>query len=234
MFDFEKYKAVLWDLDDTLYNRRAAAELLFADMLKELVYPGREEAFYRQAAKDMMRLAGRENMLRNETLDGLFLIYPPEKEPDRAACNDYYLDYIHRYIKEPYARQMEIVKTLRECGIKNSIVTNGKHPEVQHRKIAVLGIAEAFDDVIVSGDVGFHKPDRRIYDLAAANLGVKNEECLFVGDSDTTDIPGAVNAGMDAVWLDILDAENIFADVPSVTKIAKIDEYFGNVRCDCP
>lgn len=230
MFDFNKYKAVLWDLDDTLYSRRAAAELLFADMLKELVYPGRDDAFYRQAAKDMLRFAERENMLRSETFERLFSVYPPEKEPDQEACSAYYLGYIHRYIKEPFARQMEIVKILRRCGIRNSIVTNGKNPEVQHRKIAVLGIADAFDDVIVSGDVGFHKPDRRIYDLAAANLGVKNEECLFVGDSDTTDIPGAVSAGMDAVWLDILDAENIFAEYPGVTKIAKIDEYFGNVK----
>ena len=75
MFDFNHTKAVLWDLDDTLYNRRAAAEKLFADMMKELLYTGRTEAFYRNAASIMLQLAGRENMLKLETFEALFRCY---------------------------------------------------------------------------------------------------------------------------------------------------------------
>ena len=93
-----------------------------------------------------------------------------------------------------------------------------------------MHLEKEFDDILVSGDIGFHKPDRRIYDYAANRLGVENKYCLFVGDSDITDIPGAIIAGMEAVWLDILDAENIFSSYPNVTKIRQIDEYFGNVK----
>ena len=230
MFDFNHTKAVLWDLDDTLYNRRAAAEKLFADMMKELLYTGRTEAFYRNAASIMLQLAGRENMLKLETFEALFQLFPPDRTFDHTTCNNFYLENIHRYIDDPYQRQMEIVRILRSHGIKNAIVTNGKTPAVQWRKIDVMHLEKEFDDILVSGDIGFHKPDRRIYDYAANRLGVENKYCLFVGDSDITDIPGAIIAGMEAVWLDILDAENIFSSYPNVTKIRQIDEYFGNVK----
>ena len=45
MFDAKKFKAVLWDLDDTLYSRRAAAEKVFPGMLKAHVYPSASECF---------------------------------------------------------------------------------------------------------------------------------------------------------------------------------------------
>ena len=230
MFDFNHTKAVLWDLDDTLYNRRAAAEKLFADMMKELLYTGRTEAFYRETASIMLHLAGRENMLKHETFNALFQIYPPDRTFDHTACNDFYLENIHRYISGPYQRQIEIVRILRDHSIQNAIVTNGKIPAVQWRKINVMHLEDEFDDILVSGEIGFHKPDRRIYNCAANRLGVKNKDCLFVGDSDTTDIPGAIAAGMESVWLDALDAENIFSSYPSVCKIRQIDEYFGNVK----
>ena len=230
MFDFNHTKAVLWDLDDTLYNRRAAAEKLFVDMMKCLIYTGRTEAFYHVAASSMMHFAGRENMLREETFNTLFQLYPPDIPFDHVACQNYYLENIHRYIDGPYIRQMEIVRILHDRNIRNAIVTNGKTPSVQWRKIRVMNLEKEFDSIIVSGDIGFHKPDRRIYDYAAKQLGVENKDCLFVGDSDTADIPGAIAAGMESVWLDVLDVENTFSVFSSVSKIHQIDEYFGNVR----
>ena len=230
VFDFNRTKAVLWDLDDTLYNRRSAAEKLFSDMMKDLLYTGQSETFYREVASVMLRLAGRENMLRQETFSALFRLYPPDHPFNHAICNDYYLENIHRYIDGPYSRQMEIVRILRDRNIRNAIVTNGKIPAVQWRKISVMHLENEFDDILVSGEIGYHKPDPRIYDCAAKRLGMKNNDCLFVGDSDTTDIPGAIAAGMEAVWLDVLDAKNVFSSYPSVSKIRQIDEYFGNVK----
>ena len=55
--------------------------------------------------------------------------------------------------------------------------------------------------MIVSGDLGIHKPDARIFDIMAKRLGVKNEECLMIGDVFTTDILGACRANMTPVWV---------------------------------
>lgn len=45
-------------------------------------------------------------------------------------------------------------------------------------------LATYFDEVIVSGDVGFAKPSPEIYDIAAKRLGVKPEECVFIDDRE--------------------------------------------------
>jgi HAD superfamily hydrolase (TIGR01509 family) len=52
-----------------------------------------------------------------------------------------------------------------------------------------------FDDVLLSGDVGFGKPDARIYLLAAERLGLVPEECAFVDDM-AINVRGAVRVGM--------------------------------------
>ncbi len=57
---------------------------------------------------------------------------------------------------------------------------------------------EYFDALILSSDVGLVKPDRRIYELAAEDLGVLPEECVFIDDL-TKNVDGAINAGMQAI-----------------------------------
>jgi putative hydrolase of the HAD superfamily len=58
-----------------------------------------------------------------------------------------------------------------------------------------------FDSAVFSCSVGVSKPDRRIYELAAEELGVEPGDCLFVGDGANDELPGAERAGMTAVQL---------------------------------
>jgi putative hydrolase of the HAD superfamily len=58
--------------------------------------------------------------------------------------------------------------------------------------------AGRFDSVVLSCSVGLAKPDPRIYRLAAEELGVAPEECLFVGDGANDELAGAERAGMRA------------------------------------
>ena len=83
---------------------------------------------------------------------------------------------------------------------KLAILSNGDSIS-QHNKIDKVGISKYFDEVIVTGDVGIHKPDKRIFEYVADKLGVKCEECLMVGDVFSTDILGAHNANMPSVWI---------------------------------
>jgi len=59
-------------------------------------------------------------------------------------------------------------------------------------------IADAFDEMIISAEVGLAKPDRRIYRLAAEKLGVAPGEAVFVDDF-IDNVQGALQAGMQAV-----------------------------------
>lgn len=83
-----------------------------------------------------------------------------------------------------------------------AMVTNGI-PDVQRTKIERAGLAEYFDLLIVSGELGYGKPEPRIYEETARLLGVPLEACIMVGDNFRRDVVGAQEAGMRGVWISI-------------------------------
>lgn len=80
------------------------------------------------------------------------------------------------------------------------LVTDGE-PRVQEAKLDALGLADAFDAVIVSDVWGrnYRKPHRLPFDLALAALGVDAERAVFIGDRPDKDIVGAGRAGIRAI-----------------------------------
>ena len=230
MFDCSKIKAVLWDLDDTLYSRVEAAKATFYGMFREHLYLDRPDSFIEEAVEYMMTKVKRNSMIHDDAFNALLEKYPSDKPYIRANCVDYYYDHIVDFVN-PYKEQEIIVKRLREMGIKTAIVTNipNERTASQWVKIRALGFDKTFDAIVVSGDLGIHKPDRRIFDYASELLGVKNSECLFVGDDPHSDVQGAINADMDVVFLDNFgDGEGMF-DNPHVHYVRKIEEFFGNI-----
>ncbi len=81
-----------------------------------------------------------------------------------------------------------------------TIVTNGP-PDLQREKIETTELAQYFEAVIVSGEVGIGKPDPRIFALALEKVAVPPDQATMVGDSLSRDIEGAQAAGLKAVWL---------------------------------
>ena len=61
-------------------------------------------------------------------------------------------------------------------------------------------LEQYFSQVIISGDLGFRKPDKRIFDLALDALKLSPQEVIFVGNDMYRDIYGAHNAGMRTVF----------------------------------
>jgi putative hydrolase of the HAD superfamily len=81
-----------------------------------------------------------------------------------------------------------------------ALVTNGASC-LQREKLAASGLAERFDAVVVSGDLGTGKPDAAVFEHALDALGARADEAVMVGDSLARDIEGALAAGLGAVWL---------------------------------
>jgi putative hydrolase of the HAD superfamily len=65
-----------------------------------------------------------------------------------------------------------------------------------------VGLLDYFDPIVVSGDHGYRKPDRRLFQLALDGMGVASENALYVGNDMHTDIFGAREAGMTTVMVD--------------------------------
>lgn len=103
---------------------------------------------------------------------------------------------------------------------KLGVVTNGEG-EPQRAKLAACGVAERFDLVVASGEVGCAKPDGAIFALACARLGVEPACAAHVGDRLDLDAHAAAAAGLRGVWL---DRARTMASVAGVERIATLAE----------
>jgi HAD superfamily hydrolase (TIGR01509 family) len=81
-----------------------------------------------------------------------------------------------------------------------ALVTNGPS-DLQRRKLALTGLAEHFDVVVASCDVGVGKPDPAIFAVALDALGVAASEAVMVGNDRDRDIAGADAAGIRSLWI---------------------------------
>lgn len=99
-------------------------------------------------------------------------------------------------IPQPGVREM--LAELRRRNIPVAILTNGWSPLQQHKAQRV----EFDGPVIVSADLGIQKPERKAFEALAQALGVPPGEIAFVGDTPSSDVAGAMRAGMQGVWFD--------------------------------
>ncbi|MBP3961306.1 YjjG family noncanonical pyrimidine nucleotidase [Paenibacillus lignilyticus] len=76
------------------------------------------------------------------------------------------------------------------------VISNGVG-EAQRRRLLAGGLSHYFDHLFISDEVDCRKPERQIFDLAIQALGVDRQQVLFVGDSLTDDYAGARNAEID-------------------------------------
>lgn len=91
------------------------------------------------------------------------------------------------------------LKNLREI-YQLALVTNGA-PDLQREKIQSTKLAQYFDAILISGEVGVGKPDSRIFMLALEALAALPTETVMVGDSLMRDILGAQRVGIKGIWL---------------------------------
>lgn len=81
-----------------------------------------------------------------------------------------------------------------------AIVSNGP-ADMQLEKLTGSGLRGYFDVVVIAGQIGAAKPDTKIFKAVLEQLGLKAEETIMVGNKLATDISGAQQAGIKAVWL---------------------------------
>jgi len=92
-----------------------------------------------------------------------------------------------------------VLHALDQAGLPYGIVTNGQARK--RHTLRLLGLEDRAAAIVISGDRGRRKPDATMFTRAAAELGVRPDAGLFVGDKLQQDIQGARSAGMKTAWL---------------------------------
>ena len=81
------------------------------------------------------------------------------------------------------------------------MLTNFTHGPAARRIIEKLGLTPLFDVILISGEIGFRKPSPLVFQRLCGHLGVLETQILHVGDDPEADILGALNAGIQPVWV---------------------------------
>ena len=192
-------KAVIFDFDGTVSNRQKNAYSVFDGYFRQY-FSDLDDLEFEAVLQDMMLYDcnGSINV-------GLRLIPFMRKYGDRLP-EDFSDVFVPYYFNTMYKsttlrpETIEVLQTLKKRNYKLGLLSNGDSFS-QHNQIRKVGLEDLFDEVIVSGDLGIDKPDRKIFDIMTERLGVKNEECMMVGDVFSSDILGARNAGILPVWI---------------------------------
>ena len=102
---------------------------------------------------------------------------------------------------QPFEDAIDTVEWLRSSGYRLALLTNGS-AGMQRKKIDRFGLAGLFDVVLIEGEVGFGKPDPRVYVRALEALDVSPGETWMVGDNLEWDVAQPQRQGIYGVWVD--------------------------------
>jgi putative hydrolase of the HAD superfamily len=99
-----------------------------------------------------------------------------------------------------FPHTVECLQYLTGKGYCLHLITNG-FEETQHSKLKHSGIASYFMEVITSESSNSIKPNKEIFEFAFLKAKAQPYESIMIGDSIEVDIQGAMNAGMDQIFV---------------------------------
>lgn len=198
-------RAVLFDLDDTLFDHAGCARCALRAVhgASEALSRTPFDAFERAHARILETLhldvlAGRRGI--DEAREERFLRLLAEAGGDRAQARETAARYREHYVAERRALAgaaalLEAVRARLAVGI----VTNNLRDE-QEEKLRACGLDRYVDVLVVSEEAGVAKPDPAIFQVALDRLDCAAADAVMVGDSWPADILGARAAGVPALW----------------------------------
>ena len=229
------YKAIFLDFDDTIGDwtgaEHKALQDIYATYHLEVLYPTFEDYLntYKPYNLELWTLYGRGEVTK-EWLHFQRFYKPIEGLP---VTGDGLRDMAHEMGREflrltntYFSVLPGAAETVRAMAKKYplTIISNG-FKEVQYYKFAHSGLADCFAHTIISEEVGINKPQPEIFRIALQMNGVRADEAVMIGDSYSSDIAGAKNAGIDQIWLHEGETEETATYiVPSLAKVCTILE----------
>ena len=200
-------KLVLFDLDDTIFDHSLTCRGALGKLRQEhAVLRGGtlDEAWHEYGRllgithPDVMLGRRTSDDARVERFRRLAGWSGHSVDQDTAASlSRTYRDY-YQQLRRPVPGAPELLHRLQGRA-KIGVVTNNTVTE-QEEKLEFLGLEPVVDYLVTSEEVGAAKPNPAIFRAALERAGVTSGEAVMVGDSWTSDILGAANAGIRAVW----------------------------------
>lgn len=205
---FKHKKHLFFDLDHTLWDFNKNAEETLTELFKtynfEKLGLSSSEAFIETYTKNNHQLWSlyhtgeiTKDQLRARRFTNTFAelglepsLFPTQFEED----------YINLCPQKTnlFPHTIEVLEYLQSKYILH-LISNG-FKKASETKVKTTGIAKYFSQIIISENIGVHKPHPEIFRHALQGADAKKEESIMIGDSIEADIRGALSFGIDAIF----------------------------------
>jgi len=230
-----KYEHLFFDLDHTLWDFEANSRQTLAELYELMELKSRGVRDFDQFHKtylvhnDKLWERYRNGFIKVDELrwKRMWLTLLDFGIGDQALARSMaaqFLDMLpSRNILFPYT--LEILEYLRAKDYRIHLITNG-FEITQQNKLKNAGLEKYFDKIITSEASSSIKPQKEIFEYALRITGAVKERSIMIGDSPEVDIQGAINAGIDQVFVNHLRIGTDIHPTYTVYSLRELEQIF--------
>ena len=194
-------KYLLFDADGTLYDFASSSRVALDKVMRKngIAYTDGNHQLYEEGNKWCWEMYEKGKMSQEELKTERFRIFFDKLNlhQDPFVAGDDYVSFLAQEgIMIPGA--LDFLEAIKDR--PKSIITNGI-AKTQHGRFDRTNTNKYFDHIFISEEIGYQKPDKAFFDFVLNKIKRSANECLVIGDSEKSDIQGAVNANMDSVFI---------------------------------
>jgi putative hydrolase of the HAD superfamily len=230
-----KYKHLFFDLDHTLWDFDANAKLTLKEIYSFFNLPSLGitpfDDFYKHYLHHNEILWDRyhKGFITGEDLKWkrmwrTLLEFKIGDEKLARLMSDKFLDLLPTR-KLLFPHTIEILDYLTSKNYQLHLITNG-FEKVQWSKLNNSGLNGYFKNVITSETSNSLKPKKEIFDFAMQKAGATVANSIMLGDNLDADIQGAMNVGMDSVFVNHINATTALKPTYTVTHLKELENIF--------
>jgi putative hydrolase of the HAD superfamily len=230
-----QYKHLFFDLDHTLWDFEANSRQTLHELYHQLLLAEKGvsdfDTFHRRYIVHNDKLWERYrngyikvDELRWKRMWLTLLDFRIGDEPLAREMARLFLDALPTR-KNLFPYTIEILEYLTAKGYQLHLITNG-FEKTQHSKLQYAGLRHYFGEVITSEGSNSLKPHKEIFEYAFQKTGADPAGSIMLGDSIEVDIQGAINAGIDQVYIDHLGVPPVITPTYTVHTLKELEEIF--------
>lgn len=219
----KKYKALLFDFDDTLFDFPKSERIALERVFSHYKIEKSEKNIKTYIAENKKFWKGFEKGIYKGEADSDIRFKNFCEIIDRTDIN--YTEMCERFIDElsttafPIDNSVQMLKNC--CKVFDIYIITNALKRVNDKRSKIGGIMPFIKGRFISEQIGYSKPNKEFFDYIFASCEFSKNECLVIGDSLASDMAGAINYGIDCCWF---NQKGLKTDLPVTYEVKSITE----------
>ena len=220
-------KAVLIDIDDTIFDFEKCSKNAFKKTLKKLDLSYKEKDFsYFNRVNDILwtkQKLGEINIEEVFTHRSIMMSKYFELDIEKEIFNDLFVEFLYDEIE--MVDEVEDLLSYLSNKYQIYAASNGVY-DMQVNRIKKSNLSKYFKDIFVSDKISYEKPDKRFFKKIMDITKYSNDDLIMIGDSIKSDIIGAKNSNIKSIYFNKenkkISDKNFTYQVKNLSEIKKI------------